>query len=782
MRSKLTGTALAIVLMHSGLQVAHGQENANEDSADKVLSTVTVTATKRETTLQDTPIAISVVGGEEILDRNLVEVQDLLTALPNVASQESPGGLPSLRIRGIGTNNANQVAEQSVGLFLDGVYKPRARQYRDSLFDVERVEVIRGAQGVIFGKNTSVGAISVVSRKPGDEFGGNVYASYEFENDGYRIGGAVDIPASDTLKFRIGGEYNETDGYVENLATGNDDPSSERAIIRATALFEPTSKFDATLMVQHSDQETVGDAFQITEIFDPALAGFFGITAEPFQRVIDGDVTLADGSVLPATGDEQDSTDLSLTMNYRVSDQLTLTSVTSYSEMSFQNISDPFYFASSTPGFPLGSQQFDEDFEQFTQELRFDYQAENWSLLGGVFYQDQSIDFVTDFSLVSILPAGTLVPDGFGGFIDLDGFAFAGRSDTTFNQDLDNLSAFLQASVDLSDKFSVTGGLRFSEEDKTANLGRFRTGFSGFTPVTLPNDLFLPPGTPGARNAITVVDLISPPGVVPEQENSDSAIDGSLTLSYDLTEDVLIYGSFAQGTKSSAFNNVPGTASPLPDPFLVPEEVAQNFEVGAKGTFANGRGYFSGSVFHMDIEDFQDSVFDETAGPVGGFVIRSFDAKSTGFEGEARFQVNDNIVVHGNYAYLDAENDETGGRLAIAPENSGAVGVDTNWDISKNWSLQAGGLVSYSDSALTRQVPPPAIAPFDPLETGSWTLADFYMGLKSNESGLSLRLEVKNAFDERYETFNFIQPLLNIGRVGSFNRPRTVFLSARYDF
>lgn len=781
MRLTLKHTACVFALVNSLATHAVAQGEAAEDGASRTLDTVTVTATKRETTLEDTPLAISVVSGVEIANRNIGEVQDLLTSLPNIASQQSPGDLPSLRIRGIGTNNANQVAEQSVGLFLDGVYKPRARQYRDALFDVERVEVIRGAQGVVFGKNTSVGAVSVVSRKPGDEFGGEVYASYEFENEGHRIGGAVDLPVSDMLKLRVGAELSEIGGYVDNQATNAMGPNSERSIVRGTALFEPTSAFNATLMVQHADQETVGNAFQFVEINDPFLAGIFGITAEPYVKFVDGDVTLADGSVLPEEGDEQTSTDVALTLNYQLSDNMTLTSVSSYSEMSYRNISDVFYFSSPAPGYPLGSQVFDEDFEQFTQEIRLDYQGENWSALGGVFYQDQSIGFNTDFSLVSFLPAGTLIPDGFGGFIDLDGFAFAGRGDTIFEQDLENFSGFLQLSVDLTDKFTLAGGLRVSDEDKVANLSRVRTGYSGFTPITLPNDLFLAPGLPGPRNLITVVDLLSPSGVVPEETNSDSAVDGSLNLSYDVNDDWMIYGAFAQGTKSGAFNNASTSTPVRPDPYLVAEEVAQNFEIGAKGTFANGRGFFSGAIFHMSVEDFQDSVFDETAGPVGGFVIRSFDAVSTGFEGEARFQVNDNILIHGNYAYLDAENDETGGRLAVAPESSGAFGVDTNWRVTDSWDLLAGGLVNFSDSALTRQVPPPAIAPFDPLETGSWTLTDLYLGMQSDQ-GMNVRLEVKNVFEEEYETFNFIQPLLGAGRVAALNAPRTVYLSARYAF
>ena len=769
-KSKLSASTLVLSMFAvAGAQAAVAQEAETPEAQDgeSRQSVVIVTATKSETTLQETPLTISVVSGAELAERNVLEITELANDVPGLTFSQSPGDLPSIVIRGIGTNNANQTAEQSVGLFVDNVYKPRARQYRDSLFDIERVEVIKGAQGVIFGKNTSVGAISVVSRKPGTEFGGEVYGSYEFENEGWTAGGAIDLPASDKLRFRVGGQYSDTGGYVSNLAGGDDVPNTERHIVRGTMVAEPSDNLTATLMVQHSEQDTTGNAFQLTEILSPTLVSYFGYTTNPYEKDLDATTTFLDGVQVPSESDSQNSTDAVLTLDWVLSDKLSLTSVSAFSVMDYENYSSIFYASSDVAGHPKGYQLFEEDFEQFTQEFRLNYSGDKWNGFAGVMYQDQDLTFDRTVRLQAWLSPGTM-----SGPVDIGGFAYAGTSQSILDQSLESLSAFGLMTYDVTDRFSITGGLRIGNEEKTADFSVERLDLIGLTPITLPDDLAVPVDQ---RGGISIYPLLTAEGVVPTETIDDTSVDGSLNFSYDLTDDWMTYISFAQGTKSAAFNNATISGSYTPEPFVIPEEVARSVEIGAKGSFAGGRGTISGAAFYSDITDFQDSLYDASVGVTGAFVIKSFDAETYGLELESRLAVTDNLSVYGNIGLLEAKSQETGMRLADAPKFSGLIGADYMRPLSGDLDFLAGGRLSASSNQNHRN-------PDLPRGTGDYQIADFYVGLKDGGSGWSVRAEVKNAFDERFEIFSFVQPLVSAAVVSAYNQPRTVFLSIRKDF
>ncbi|MEO1074030.1 MAG: TonB-dependent receptor [Pseudomonadota bacterium] len=741
-----------------------------EDGARK-LDTVTVTATKRETTLAETTVTVSVIDGANIANEGIDEVTELFGTVPGIAFHQSPGDLPVPKIRGIGSDSANQTFEQSVGLFLDGVYKPRARQYRDALFDVERVEVIRGAQGVVFGKNTSVGAVSITSRKPGDDFGGEVAASYETEFESYSVTGSVDLPASEIVKFRLAAQYSDTGGYVENTTLNRTDGDTERWVARGTMSVDPVDAWDATLMIQHSVLETIGNNFEFVELFDGPLAPL--LLSEDFEHAVDGDLAFPDGFVFPDQGDEQTSSDVSLELNFDYSDNLMFTSLTSYSEFEFTNIFDVFTFAPS-PVLPLsGSQQFDESFEQFTQEFRFDYQSEKFALLGGIFFQDQEFTFANQTGLANfILPAG-----------DFAGFQLSGAGTGTLTSDSTTASVFGQASIDLTDKLSLDFGLRASQEEKDATYSYTNDSLLGLAPISIPADFFLDPSIPGPRNLISIAPLLSPDGTA-FTDLDDDAIDAAITLSYAINDAWLTHVSLSQGTKSGGFNNANAEGQVEPDPFTVEPEVAQTAELGLKGTFADGRGYLSAALFYSEIQDFQASVFDPNAGIAGGFVTRNLDATSQGLEMETQFAASDAITLSGSLGLLDATNDETGGELAVAPEFTLGAGFDYDDQFNSSLSLQFGASINHSSGFLHRQTPIGGlmIPQNDPIETGEYALVDAYIGLTLLESGVQLRLDADNLTDEKYSTFGYVQPVLEGGIVGAFNRPRTLELSIRVPF
>lgn len=247
----LGGTALTPAL-------AYAQSVSSGPTVEEVI----VTAQRRETKLETTPMSVNVVSGAQVEQAGVRELKDLKASVPGVTIHETPGGLTGVSIRGIGTSAGSQLFEQSVGLFVDGVYHPRARQFRDGLFDVDRIEVVKGSQGVLFGKNTSVGAISIMSRNPGAEFGGYLQGEYESEFGSSTIQGAVDVPVSDRFRFRIAALHDDQAGWMRNATENRDEGSETRDLIRGVFVLDVTPEFSAALKLQHSDYSATGNTFQ----------------------------------------------------------------------------------------------------------------------------------------------------------------------------------------------------------------------------------------------------------------------------------------------------------------------------------------------------------------------------------------------------------------------------------------------------------------------------------------------------------------------------------------
>lgn len=201
------------------------QETTSETASTRTLDVVTVTATKREESLQDVPIAVSVLGGDNLAANAISTLEDATALIPNVTVAEG-GVADSIFVRGIGSG-VNLGFEQSVGTFIDGVYYGRSRSSRNPFFDLERVEVLKGPQSTLFGKNTIAGAFNITSRRPTDSFEGRILTSYEPEFDGRALEAIVSGPLADGVSVRVGGRYYETDGYIENTFTGANDPTRE---------------------------------------------------------------------------------------------------------------------------------------------------------------------------------------------------------------------------------------------------------------------------------------------------------------------------------------------------------------------------------------------------------------------------------------------------------------------------------------------------------------------------------------------------------------------------
>ena len=254
----LTVTRLSIytgaVVLSSGLAMAPAVSVAQATGAG-MLEEVTVTARKKEESLSDVPIAISAVSGDFIQESNISDILGLADEVPNLSFGETFNSSDRFAIRGVSTNGSNIGFEQAVGFNVDGYYFGRSRFGQTMFLDLERVEVLKGPQNTLIGKNNTAGAINITTRKPGDEFGGYVATSYDFEaGEGFAVEGAVDIPLGNNVRSRIAARIEDKDGYVEHGLTGSDvSGARDNYTIRGILEWDVTESLDATLLYQYGE-------------------------------------------------------------------------------------------------------------------------------------------------------------------------------------------------------------------------------------------------------------------------------------------------------------------------------------------------------------------------------------------------------------------------------------------------------------------------------------------------------------------------------------------------
>jgi len=232
-----------------------------QDTAPRVLDEIVVTAAYREQGLQDVPVSISAVTGDVMTQSAIQKAEDIQFLVPNFSLTET-GISTNAFIRGIGSG-INQAFEQSVGTYIDGVYYGRAQQWRSPFLDIQRVEVLRGPQSILFGKNSVAGALNISSAKPSDEFEANLGVSWEFENNESIIEGMVSGPISDRVRYRVAARARELDGHMWNAMLNEQEPNREDWSVRGTLEFDVTDNLMATLKVEAGEFDVAGRHIEI---------------------------------------------------------------------------------------------------------------------------------------------------------------------------------------------------------------------------------------------------------------------------------------------------------------------------------------------------------------------------------------------------------------------------------------------------------------------------------------------------------------------------------------
>lgn len=694
----ITGLVISVFAMQDFAQ------SASETSTDKnvrVLEEIVVTARKREENLQDVPISVSAFTGESLRSSGISKLGALSETVPNFFLGESFVS-DAIFIRGIGSSQNNFGVEQAVGQVLDGVFYGRSRFSRLAFMDIETVEVLKGPQGALIGKNTTAGAINITTAQPTDTFEAWISPSYEvLADDGFSIEGAVSGPLTDQLKARLAIRYDDRDGYLHNTETGEDEESFEDAFVRAKLLWEPTDKIDMTLTYQFGDMDHEGENNQISlcDFTTPQLPTPFGLinltsaltagTAEDCKANFDSHGAVPIRGQGNFSGKDTNFDTVSLVANWQVGDH-TITSITGWAQYDFRDIQD----ADRTVVENL-SVDFQEDFEQWSQELRLlSPQGRTFDYIAGFYFLDKQQHTEHNIDIVG----------------------FNARRNTLTDEDGTTYSVFGQLTWNINDQWSATIGGRFTFEEKEARS-------QGFPSLLYDTD------TP------TFVPPFAPAGLPRIHDVTDDLTEDNFSPTFDLqwrpNADMMFYGSVRRGFKAGSFNHaLVATQANALESFQTDSEDVTAFEIGTKMTLLDGTAQLSMAYFHSKFSDLQRATL--RGSDIIIDVDNAADSTSQGFELDFKWRPIDNLTLFGVFAYLQSEfdtfptatcyalqsptecvagqQDLKGKPFQFAPDVTATANAEYVWHLSNGFQL-IGFLQAYytDDYFLTQDLDPKLI-------------------------------------------------------------------------
>jgi outer membrane receptor protein involved in Fe transport len=675
------------------------------------LEEVVVTARKRTESLQRVPISAVVVNGAALADQGIATIQDLTGTLPAV--KLSKGSTTNRQfIRGIGSGD-NPSFEQSVGTFIDDIYHGRARSSEASLFDLERVEVLKGPQTTYFGNNAIAGALNIITRDPGTDFSLDSRLSYTPEFHAYTAGAAVDFPALETLVVRLAGQVSGGDGWIEDIGAGEDIPHTRNHALRGTLLWKPTDDFTARLKGQYVKEDQRGGLPIVRAGCPPspefgAPTGFCAAAIASEAGPSSADFTR---NTSPGQFTRLDSDDYVATLSLD-RPSFVLTSITGYSAYDYALGTD----LDLTP-LTLLTAGAPEDYRQVSQELRITSDNSHaLEYVAGLYFQRSTLNGRNTFTY-SFLSPSIAASDTYKPLVPYLPFAAQSR----FREENDTASAFGALTWKVLDTLRLTGGLRYSIVDKdflqTITVG---TGSADFGPLTpFPSDV----ADLGASFAQT--RALATVGATPLSRR-DKHFSPSLSLQYDVSARVMLYGRFDHGFKAGGFNGVDLNGSAATLPFS--EETVDAFEVGVKSKLLDNRATLNVAAFRSKYKDLQlAGVVPSSTGAYVNRVQNAGGAISQGIEVEASLAVTSQLRTTLSGTYLDS--------YYSSYPNATPTALQT---LQLNQCVAANPPPSTACDSLRAQDLSEAETPFAPKFSGSWTVG------YSLDLGSSLTLSVEN--------------------------------------
>jgi iron complex outermembrane recepter protein len=698
MKVALLASAATVCIPVLG-QVAVAQtESASGDDADleRKLDTVVVSSTKREESIQNVSISMQVVQGDNLRDEAVSDLKQLSTLVPGITFYQSPT-IPALSMRGFASPSSNPASDQTVALYTDGIFAGRARQFQAPFFDVERIEVLRGPQGALLGKNTSTGAISIITGEPEREFEAEWRGTLLLDRVGIDTNGFVTGPITDNLSGRLAYSYiKTTEGWLDNLATGNADPRSDIKQARASLLWEPTSSFETVAKLEVSDMHEHGRPaarFDGTVPLEDVIE---------FERNAEGVFGVEDGTTLQ-------NKQFSNTATWDIGD-FSLVSITGYAAYEAGNVGGG---GANTPEV-FGTTLF-EDFEQYSQELRLLSPADaRFSWIIGA-YADESSYQATYFPRYNVLGI------------------FNGLGQTDFDQDATSYSAYATGTYNVTDALRVIGGVRWTEIEKEADFSLVQVF-----------------GLPLGYSAPLYLD-----GKI-----SDSSVDPSVTVEYDVSDTVMIYGGFSRGSKGGAFQGA--NRQTTEDTFALEPEESEGFEVGLKSTFGDWLA-LNISAYQLTITNLQTGQY--VGNPPALINVNAGEARTRGVEWSAYAYLGGQFTVDFTGSYIDGTYlDYPGAPCTYQQQQVGCVNGSVNakgrgFNVPP-WQLSLGATYEtpFTDDVTFKFAPRVEYRSRQIVDAGfrnpyfgfqeAYAKVDFRMAIEDNDGRWEVAVLGKNIFDK----------------------------------
>lgn len=809
---KLFGQGLAgIGLMGLALYSSQASAQDGQEASDGRLEEVVVVARRRAENLQNVPVAVQAFSTEYLERANINNFSEIASRTPGMVFSQSNGVDQEIFIRGIGTDIQGAAVDNPVGVFVDGVYMSRNSGTQIGLYDLERVEVLKGPQSLRFGKNVVGGLIHYVTKKPTDTFEGNVELSYGDYNQ-VNVAGAVRGPISDNVSYSFTAMSNEHDGYATNTL-GEDADNQDLSAVRAHLNFDVSDATSVLVSADYNKNRSAGTWVSISEAGDSEAVTFNGFFAPPIPEL--------PGFVLPTRNapfqdsdprkgprntvgyNDSDIYGGSVTVTHEGSNGFSLTSITAFRESQVSTLNDgcgiywnhPFNQAPDGLMIPDPADAIvdsldtylttvpdcwfeqikTDDSDQLSQELRFTWDRGDIVWSAGLYYLDEDITRTEtvafsfpDFNVITDWAFSLAFGGAPSGLVETEGTSFA-----TTTAKATNLGVFAEMDYAFSDSLSMNVGLRWVRDEK--DFGVTRSGDSFDEQICSPDGGgMLPPGC-----------VIEGEFSTGETQDWDEVLP-SVSLSYSPSDSVTYYGRYEKGYKPGGYT---GEAAGQPTSALVSfdPEFSNTFEVGGKLLLADQTVRLNIAAYFTDYEDLQTSQFiaaDPTR-PPDNFIVNATDGtEAYGVEVDFEAALSDAVTLFGNYAFTKCEfsgeliidgdgTDIDGNTCRRTPEHGYNLGAQYVVPVGNNYEFSLGGDYQWKDDYY-----------FNNENTAdekvdSEYLLNLYAGVSSLDNDWDLQFWMKNVTDE----LNTANVLVLFGTTYlNYTAPRTYGLTFRKQF
>ena len=708
----------------SALAVAVPQVAFSQSSA---LEEVIVTAERRAQDAQDVPIALTIIGGSEISPSGISSISDVALKTPNLTYTQFNIGEPQLFLRGLGTTIDSAGADPTVSVFIDDVYVGRSAGATSDLYDLERIEVLRGPQGTLYGRNVTGGAISIVTKRPSNEFEAKLGVTVG--NYGLTVlRGLVDGPIGDNLAGNLSFSKRDRDGYAYSNRSGQELDDADNFSLRGKLLWDISDNTELLLGFDYSTDDNNGQCRNLTKLDNPAGDHNAGGVFVPVLQQIKADTNSEDPRTCAMTIEqyaERDVFGLSARLQMEFTNGLSLTSITAYRELEYSWLQE-LGGLDSPPNLLSVEDNEGDDADQISQEFRLTKDGDRLFWVAGAYYFKENVD---RFANVPIFfgPGSPVAP---GALLDRSWLQSATNT---------SMALFGQVVWSMTDALALTLGGRHTWDEKEMD-----------------NAYYSSPGN----------EVYNFKGL----EESWDEFTPRVTVDWQVTDDHMLFATWSKGYKSGVFISQNTTAALAETP-LEPEE-ATNMEIGAKTRWFDNRLQFN--LVYFDLENENQQLF-----RLENFTLVSenFGTESSGIELDFIAALGKNLTLSGMYASLDAE--IVGGQFAgnVAPRSPDykySVALNYNAALGNGAILDFDASVSYSDNwymEATNQ----GVSYMD-----DYSIVDASVRYTSSGGNWEVTLWGKNLSDELVTSHSIVSSFG--GSVELFAPPRTYGVTANYFF